>query len=184
MTQFRPGNVDIVQEVVAVTRPRRVGSAVRILFGLIWALDAYFKWQPSFVHHLQDVISGGAQGQPSFLAPWFDFAKGVVGLNPTIWAYGIALAESGIALALVLGLARKVTYVGGALYSLLIWATAEGLGRTSGVATDIGTAIIYAVVFLALLALDIRGKGTRPYSVDALIERRAPWWRRLAEVRR
>jgi nitrite reductase (NO-forming) len=157
---------------------------VRILFGLIWAVDAYFKWQPSFVHHLQDVISGGAQGQPGFLQPWFDFAKGLVAVNPTIWAYSIALAETGIALALILGVARKLTYVGGALYSLLIWATAEGLGRTSGIATDIGTAIIYAVVFLALLALDVRGKGTRPHSLDALIERRVPWWRRLAEVRR
>ena len=105
-------------------------------------------------------------------------------MHPTAWAYGIALAETGIAFALLLGLARKLTYIGGAIYSLTIWSAAEGLGRTSGVATDIGTAIIYALLFLALVALDARGKGTRPYSLDAVIERRLPWWRRLAEVRR
>ena len=87
--------------------------------------------------------------------------------------------------ALVLGFARKVTYMGGAIWSLLIWATAEGLGRTrpGEIATDIGTAIIYAVVFLALLAAD-RCYATRPYSLDALIERHLPWWRRIAEVGR
>lgn len=174
----------VVRETVPAAPRRQIGSLVRILFGLIWGIDAYFKWQPSFQQHLEGVISGGAKGQPGFLAPWFDFAKGAVAIDPTLWAYGTALAETGLAIVLLLGLARKVTYIGGAVYSLLIWATAEGLGRTSGVATDIGTAIIYSVVFLALLALDMRGKGTRPYSLDAVIERRVPWWRGLAEVGR
>jgi nitrite reductase (NO-forming) len=179
-----PGQADLVQEIVSVSRPRRVGSLVRILFGLIWVVDAYFKWQPSFLSGTRDVISSGAKGQPGWLTPWFNFAQGVIAVNPTIWAYSIAAVETGIALALILGFARKVVYIGGAIYSLLIWSTAEGLGRTSGVATDIGTAIIYAVVFLALLALDVRGRGTRPSSLDAVLERRLPWWRRIAEVER
>lgn len=46
--------------------------------------------------------------------------------------------------------------------------------------TDIGTALIYAVVFLAL---DARfGSGT--YTLDVVLERWLPWWRRIAEVRR
>lgn len=78
----------------------------------------------------------------------------------------------------------KVTYVGGAVWSLLVWATAEGFGRmSSGVATDIGTAIVYSGVFLALLAAD-QCERTRPFSIDAAIERRLPWWRRVAEIRR
>jgi nitrite reductase (NO-forming) len=65
---------------------------------------------------------------------------------------------------------RKISYALGALWSLLIWATAEGFGHSDNVPTDMGTAIIYAVVFLALLALDVRA-GTRALSVDAVIER-------------
>jgi nitrite reductase (NO-forming) len=174
-----------VREAGPTHAPARLfGTGVRVLFGLIWVADVYFKWQPSFLNRLPDVMRDGAQRQPGWIAPWFSFAQGVIALHPTAWAYLIALAETGIALALILGFARKVTYIGGAIYSLMIWSTAEGLGRTSGVATDIGTAIIYAVVFLALVAIDARGRGTRPYSLDAVIERRLPWWRRLAEVRK
>lgn len=179
-----PEKPQLVQEIVSVSQPRLVGSMVRILFGLVWVVDAYFKWQPSFLDGVRDIVGGGAAGQPGLLKPWFNFAQGVVAVNPSIWGYGIALVETGIALVLILGFARKVAYMGGALYSLLIWSTAEGLGRASGIATDVGAAIIYAVVFLALLALDARGKGTRPYSLDAMIERRLPWWRQVAEVRR
>jgi nitrite reductase (NO-forming) len=175
----------LVRETVPARPPTRlVGTGVRVLFGLVWVVDVYFKWQPTFLHRLPEVMGEGAKGQPGWLRPWFNFAQGVIAVHPTAWAYAIALAETGIALALILGFARKLTYVGGAIYSLMIWSTAEGLGRTSGVATDIGTAIIYAVVFLALVALDARGKGTRPYSVDAVIERRLAWWRRVAEIRR
>jgi nitrite reductase (NO-forming) len=106
-------------------------------------------------------------------------------VQPTLGAYGAAIVESAIAFALLAGFARKTTYIGGAVWSLLIWSTAEGFGRMpSGVATDIGTAILYAVVFVALLVLDVRGRGTRPWSLDAVIERRLPWWRLFAEVRR
>ncbi|HEX6507841.1 MAG TPA: DoxX family protein [Chloroflexota bacterium] len=164
---------------------RPFGSVVRTLFGVIWLADAYFKWQPSFLNGLLDVMHDGTASQPGWLMPWFNFTHTVIAVQPTLWAYGIAIVETGIALALLLGFARKVTYLGGAIYSLLIWSTAEGFGRmSSGVATDIGTAIIYAVVFVALLALDARAKGTRPYSLDAVIERRVPWWRGVAEVGR
>jgi hypothetical protein len=59
-----------------------------------------------------------------------------------------------IAVALIAGFARKLTYISAAAFSVVIWAAAEGFGGpyTSGSA-DIGTAVIYAVVFLGLLAL-------------------------------
>lgn len=163
----------------------RFGSAVRIGFGLIWLVDAYFKWQPSFLTGLLGVVRDGAAGQPAWLEPWFSLVHAILVVQPTLWAYLIALVETGIAVALIFGIARKVTYLGGALWSLLIWTTAEGFGRTpSGqVATDVGTAIAYAAVFLALLAAD-QCAGTRSLSLDAAVERRAAWWRRLAEVRR
>lgn len=176
---------DVGQEPNPATPPRLLGSAVRITFGLIWLADVYFKWQPSFLNGLLDVMHDGTMGQPSWLMPWFNFSRDVIAVQPTAWAYGIALAETAIAVALIFGVARKLTYVGGAVWSLLIWSTAEGLGRTrpGEIATDVGTAIVYAFVFLALLAAD-QCAGTRRYSFDAVIERRLPWWRRIAEIRR
>jgi uncharacterized membrane protein YphA (DoxX/SURF4 family) len=174
----------LVRETLPASPQRPLGAAVRILFGLIWVANVYFKWQPSFLNGLVDVMHDGTMGQPAWLMPWFNFVHAVTVWQPTLWAYAVAIVETGIALALVLGFARKATYIGGATWSLLIWATAEGFGRMpSGVATDIGTAIVYAVVFLALLALD-QCNGTRSYSLDAVIERRLPWWRRIAETRR
>jgi nitrite reductase (NO-forming) len=129
------------------------------------------------------MIADAAKGQPSWLVPWFRLWQSVFALAPNLFAFGIAVGETLLALALIAGFARKLTFGFGALWSILIWTTAEGFGKSHGVPTDIGTAIIYAVVFLALLALDARW-GTRALSVDAMIERRVPWWDRVAEVRR
>jgi nitrite reductase (NO-forming) len=75
-----------------------------------------------------------------------------------------------------------VTYICGAVFSLLIWSTAEGFGGpyTAG-STDVGTALVYALMFLVLLAISAQ-VGTSRYSVDAIIERHVPWWSRIAEV--
>ena len=92
--------------------------------------------------------------------------------------------ETVIALALLVGFARMSVYLLGGLWSLGIWAVPEGFGNDDRMmSTDIGTGIIYVFVFLALLALDQRS-GTRTWSLDAAIERRLGWWRRIAEIRR
>jgi nitrite reductase (NO-forming) len=106
-----------------------LGSVVRIAFGLIWLADAYFKWQPSFVNGIQGVMHDGMVGQPGWLKPWFQVNHAVIASQPTLWAYTSAAVETAIAVALIFGLLRKVTYVGGAAWSLLIWSTAEGFGH-------------------------------------------------------
>jgi nitrite reductase (NO-forming) len=67
---------------------------------------------------------------------------------------------------------------------VLIWSTAEGFGGpyTSG-ASDIGTAIIYAIVFAGLLALSYYA-GPARFSADYYLEKKVTWWWRLAELRR
>lgn len=166
----------------AAGRPDWPKSAVRIGFGLIWAIDAALKWQPGFRAGYMSTLMGQAQGQPGWLHRWFRFWINLQHPHPALFAYLAATVETLIAAALILGVARKLTYLAAVVFSLLIWATAEGFGGPyTGGSTDIGTAVVYAVVFLALLAISAQ-EGTSRYSLDALIERRLSWWHWIAEV--
>lgn len=158
-------------------------DALRITFGIIWAIDAALKWLPGFRSGYMNVIMGEAAGQPGWLKPWFDFWITLQHPRAGFFAYLAAVVETLIAVALIAGFARKATYLSAALFSVVIWATAEGFGGpyTSG-ASDIGTAIIYAVVFLGLLALSAYA-GVARYSADYYLERRFSWWWKIAEVR-
>jgi len=59
---------------------------------------------------------------------------------------------------------------------------AEGFGGpyASG-ASDIGTAIIYALVFVCLLTLAAY-TGTDRWSMDYYLEQKISWWHKVAEV--
>lgn len=126
------------------------------------------------------------QGRPRraarWLKPWFNFWINLQEPRATFFAYLVAVVETLIALALIAGFARKLTYSAAIVFSLLIWSTAEGFGGpyTSG-ASDIGTAAIYALVFAALLVFSYY-QGTPRLSVDYYIEQRIGWWHRIAEV--
>ena len=159
-------------------------DALRITFGIIWLVDAVLKWLPGFRADYMGTIMGQADGQPGWLAPWFHFWIRLQHPQAMFFAYLVAVAETLIAIALITGFARKLTYIAAIAFSLLIWATAEGFGGpyTSG-AADIGTAVIYAVVFAALLALSYYA-GPARYSADYYLEQKISWWWRLAEMRR
>lgn len=159
-------------------------DALRIGFGLIWGIDAVLKWLPGFRASYMDTIMGQADGQPGWLKPWFRYWINLQHPRAMVFAYLVAVAETLIAAALIAGFARKLTYLAAIILSLLIWSTAEGFGGpyTSG-ASDIGTAVIYAVVFTGLLALSYYA-GTARYSADYYLEKKYPWWWKLAEVRR
>ena len=157
-------------------------TAVRVGFGTIWLIDAILKWLPGFRDGYADTIKGAADGQPGWLKPWFNFWINLQEPRATFFAYLVAVVETLIAVALITGFARKLTYGAAIIFSLLIWSTAEGFGGpyTSG-ASDIGTAIVYALVFAALLAFSYY-QGTPRVSVDYYLEKRIGWWHRVAEV--
>ncbi|MGH8213641.1 MAG: multicopper oxidase domain-containing protein, partial [Rhodanobacteraceae bacterium] len=70
----------------------------------------------------------------------------------------------------------------GALFSLLIWSTAEGFGGPYTVgATNMGAGIIYVLVFIALIV--ISRTGPSPYSIDYYLEKTWPRWRLVSERR-
>jgi uncharacterized membrane protein YphA (DoxX/SURF4 family) len=102
----------------------------------------------------------------------------------TSFAYLVTVVETLIALALIFGFARKFTYISAAVFSFLMWGIAEGFGGpyTSG-STDIGTSVIYIMVFLGLLALNAY-TGPARYSIDYYLEQHISWWWKVAEVGR
>ena len=159
-------------------------DALRVAFGVIWAIDATLKWLPGFKDSYMSTIMAIRDGQPHWLLWWFDFWINLQHPAATFFWALVATVESLIALALILGVARKLTYLGAIGFSLLIWATAEGFGGpyTAG-SSDIGTGIIYAVVFTGLLALSYYA-GVARYSLDYYLERRISWWWWISEMRR
>jgi nitrite reductase (NO-forming) len=157
-------------------------TALRVAFGLIWVVDAAFTWTPDFAIHYVGYLHNAAQGQPGWSAWWFDFWIGLVTPHATLFIWLTRIIETLLALALLLGFARKTTYAAGALFSLLIWSTAEGFGGPYSVgATNMGAGIMYALLFLALIF--ISRTGPSPYSLDYHIEQVWPRWALIAEWR-
>ncbi len=161
----------------------RIKSGMRVLFGLFWLIDAALKWQPGFRAEYLDILVEAANGQPGWLAPWFNFWIATVSPHVTFFSFATAVLETAIAITLIFGFARKVSYTLALGFSLLIWSTAEGFGGpyTAG-ATDIGTGIIYAMVFLAFIVLNANS-GTSKYSLDYWLEKHISWWHKVAEIK-
>jgi uncharacterized membrane protein YphA (DoxX/SURF4 family) len=174
---------------VRVGRPRVDGAfnarqltgvaILRIAFGAIWAVDAILKWQPAFQANFQQMLADVAKGQPGFLGWWFGLWQFVISGRAPIFGILTATTETYLAIALLTGFARKFTYSAGILYGLFVWSVAEGFGGPyMPGTTDVGAAIIYSLVFGALLLVDA-GR----ISVDLLIEKRIRAWRWIAELR-
>lgn len=154
----------------------------RIAFGLVWVIDGLMKFvfmQPSDVVNL---VSTAGQGQPGWLQPWYSFWIGAVTSAPAGFLYGVGAAELILGLALIFGFLRKTAYWGGIVLALLIWAIDEGFGGPYGPgATDIGAAIMYAFIFVALIIFE-RTANYGEYSVDARIERKLAAWKHISEL--
>ena len=156
---------------------------IRIILGIVWLVDGYLKFQPGFVDSFPDTIASAGQGQPAWLQPWFNFWATATTGNAAAVIYTVGSLEIALGLALVLGLLRKVAYIGGMVLSLLIWAIPEGFGGPYGPgSTDIGTGVIYSFVFLSLIIINAT-YGPSKYSLDSFLEKRNPAWKRIAEFR-
>ncbi|HVM73685.1 MAG TPA: DoxX family membrane protein [Candidatus Paceibacterota bacterium] len=141
-------------------------AMLRIGFGFVWAIDAWFKWQPAFQDGFVDQVSAMLSGQPGWINDWIQMWVNLVSINPHFFALVVALAESAIAIALIFGLFTRAALIGGIVLSLVIWTVPEGFGGpyVAG-ATDIGAGIIYAFALAALWL----GESWKRYSVDSYI---------------
>lgn len=148
--------------------PSKLGRAegmamVRMAFGVVWAIDAWFKWQPSFIQDFTDYVAGAAEGQPAAVQAWIHLWHDVVQVDPRLFAYAVAIGETAIAVGLLLGAFSNLTYAMGIALSTVIWSTAEGFGGpyVPG-SVDVGSAIIYVLVFAALFF----GSAGRTWGLD------------------
>jgi nitrite reductase (NO-forming) len=156
-------------------------AALRTAFGVLMAIDAWLKWHPGFAAHYVGYLQNAATGQPHWLQGWFQMWLRLVTMHTEFFISATRIIETAIAIGLLLGLARRVTYFAGALFSLLIWSTAGGFGGpyTSG-ATNVGPALVYALVFITA-GLFEHLLGRNPYSLDYYVGRRFPRWASLVE---
>ena len=68
------GNVGT--QLLPAVRPSRkdwLRPGLRIVFGVIWLVDAAFKWLPGFLITYQAGLVSGFADQPGWLRPWFRF---------------------------------------------------------------------------------------------------------------
>jgi uncharacterized membrane protein YphA (DoxX/SURF4 family) len=138
------------EHVVEPWRDQAFG-VLRILFGIAWAVDAQFKWQPAFQSGFVSYLTGALDGQPALVKAWIGFWINIINVNPHVFGVMVALGESALAVALIFGVFSNLAALGGVLLTLVIWSTAEGFGGPyKAGSTDIGTAIIYAFVLVAL----------------------------------
>jgi uncharacterized membrane protein YphA (DoxX/SURF4 family) len=99
--------------------------ALRITFGVIWMIDAVLKWLPGFRSGYMASIKGAGMGQPGWLQWWFHLWTNLQHPAPTFWAVLVAILETLVALAVILGFARKVSYIASAVFCVVIWGVAD-----------------------------------------------------------
>lgn len=162
----------------------QLAKIVALVFGFLWAVDGYFKFQMGLYQLLPGKVQAAWAGQPAFLNGWYAWWYHFVSAYPLVAAYGTGILELMVAGALILGFARKIAYFGGITLAILIWSVVEGFGGPYGAGSvTVGQSNIYAIGLLFLIVFSST-YGSNPYTLDWLIERRLKWWAKLAEMPR
>jgi nitrite reductase (NO-forming) len=158
-------------------------TSIRIILGVVWLIDGALKFTSGFVNSFPTAVQTAAGNSPAWLSGWYAFWVSQANSNATLIVYTVGILEIVLGIALILGLLRKVAYIGGIALSLLIWAVPEGFGgpyNTGSGGTDVGAGIIYALLFLGLIVFNA-AFGPSRWSLDYLIERRFSGWTKVAE---
>jgi hypothetical protein len=132
----------------------------RILFGVLWAFDAFWKWHPYFLQHAVDYLVQSQKGQPEWIVVYIQFFINIINfIGPFVFAFLAAIAETAIAASLLFNKGLSFMLPFGLIYSLVLWTTAEGwggpygMGFTGNKGDILGTAIIYCLIFLYLMVV-------------------------------
>lgn len=139
-------------------RMRRYRAA-RLLFGALWVFDAAWKWTPYFIDHSLSYLVQAQAGQPAWIVAYIQiFVDAIKLVGQKAFGIFTAVAETAIAVSLLSNRGLRYLLPFGFFYSLGVWTTAEGWGGPYGAVTGVGgdvlgTAIIYALIFLYLMVM-------------------------------
>jgi thiosulfate dehydrogenase [quinone] large subunit len=142
-------------------------AVVRILFGLLWAADATFKWLPGFIHGQTVARDLNPAAVPTpVIHQWLEVWHAAAAPAPAAMAVAIAVIETLIAVGMVFGILSNLVFVGSAAYSFGVWTAPEHLHLPwmSG-NTDLGPSVGYMLASLALLF----AAAGATWSVDVVI---------------
>ena len=168
----------------AIYSPSVRTTALRMLFGSIWMADGLLRFLPGTYSQLSYwMVVMVEDSQPPWLAGWLSAWAGLIAGNPALWWYGFGLMELAIGLCLFTGFLRRPVYLLGLAVSIFLWTVPQAFGGPYGPgSTDMGTGILYAVIFLALLHLD-SVSGPPRFTLDTVLGLRWPAWQRLVQAR-
>jgi uncharacterized membrane protein YphA (DoxX/SURF4 family) len=131
----------------------RGAAVVRILFGVLWSIDATFKWQPGFIggQTLGDELGNAKKVSTPVVHQWLELWSTAGLANPAAFAVMIAVLETLAAVAIIFGILSNAAFIGTAVLSFGIWSGAEGfhLPWHQGM-TDLGPSAGYIFASLAL----------------------------------
>ena len=137
-------------------------AVVRIVFGLVWAVDAGLKWLPEIRLHIIDVLTQAQAGQPAFEQVWINLWVHVASIDPVVFGTCIAVLETVLALSLITGIFSRWVLYFGVFFSFLVWSVPQGFGGPYAPGTtDIDSGLIYLLVFVLL----ILGEGWKKYRI-------------------
>ena len=131
-----------------------------VLFGLLWAFDAFLKWNPYFLHNSITYLVASQQGQPHWIILYIQFFIDIIRVvGPVAFGLFAAIIETLIAASLIFRKGLGIMLPVGVFYTFGLWTTAEGWGGPygpgfTGCRGDIlGAAIIYCFIFLYLMVM-------------------------------
>src|SRR5437764_14440078 len=73
------------------------GTTVRLLFGVIFGIDAVLKWLPGYRKTYISQLKSAAGGQPSWLHGWFQFWIHLQSAAPALFAAVTGITETALA---------------------------------------------------------------------------------------
>jgi uncharacterized membrane protein YphA (DoxX/SURF4 family) len=126
-------------------------SLARVAFGILWAYDALYKFQPYFLTHYMDFLAGAKADVSGWRAGYDQIWIALsLAIGPAVMAWLVAIFEAATAFGLVAGhrALRALAPVGFVL-AFLVWSVPEEFGGPyhqgvgSGPLNMFGTAIIY-----------------------------------------
>ncbi len=88
MSQLTPGGNEI--STTWLTRnASSLGVALRVIIGIVWLIDGVMKFVWLAPTDVVDMVQTAGQGQPSWLAPWFNFWVSFISSNAAFVLFGV-----------------------------------------------------------------------------------------------